>query len=61
MQSGRFVLMAIALLCLFGQKVFGQIPMACSDVKSLESLESCPVTSDSACGQDAGRGKFAWI
>ena len=37
MQSGQVSFMAIALLCLLGQEVYGQIPTACSDVTSLES------------------------
>ncbi|XP_065895941.1 tyrosinase-like [Dysidea avara] len=49
--------MAIALLCLLGQEVYGQIPTACSDVTSLEKLECCPATSDGVCGEDVGRGQ----
>ena len=57
MQSGQVSFMAIVLLCLLGQKVYGQIPTACSDVTSLENLECCPATSDGVCGQDVGRGQ----
>ena len=57
MQIGQFFFMAMALLRLLGQDVFGQIPTVCSDAKSLENLECCPVTNDSVCGQDAGRGQ----
>ncbi|XP_065896090.1 tyrosinase-like [Dysidea avara] len=49
--------MAIVFLCLVGQEVFGQIPIACSDVTSLENLACCPATSDGVCGQDASKGQ----
>ena len=55
--SDQVSLTAIALLYVLGQKVYGQIPTACSDVTSLEKLECCPATSDGVCGQDAGRGQ----
>ena len=38
MQSGQVSFMAMALLCLLGKEVYGQIPTACSDVTSLENL-----------------------
>ena len=57
MQSGQVSFMAITLICLLGQEVYGQIPTACSDATSLENLECCPVTSDGVCGQDTGRGQ----
>ena len=55
--SDQVSLMAIALLYVLGQEVYGQIPTACSDVKYLEKLECCPATDDGVCGQDAGRGQ----
>ena len=51
MQSSQVSFMAIALLCLLGQEVYGQMPTACSDATSLENLECCPATSDGVCGQ----------
>ena len=57
MQSVQVSFMAIVLLCLLEQEVYCQIPTACSDVRSLESLECCPTTGDGVCGQDSGRGQ----
>ena len=57
MQGVQVSFMAIVFLCLVGQEVFGQIPIACSDVTSLENLACCPATSDGVCGQDASKGQ----
>ena len=39
------------------QHAFGQIPTACADDESLESLRCCPTTSDGVCGEDANHGE----
>ena len=44
----------MSLLC--WHAAVAQIPTACADTQSLESMVCCPTTADGVCGEDAGRG-----
>ena len=53
----KFFFVGILMALTHVHNTFCQIPAACSDVNSLETLICCPDTGDGVCGQNSGRGQ----
>ena len=54
--SGELLTLLAIVLLVVPAPLLAQIPTACANVQSLESLMCCPTSVDGVCGEDAGRG-----